>query len=1188
MKIKNLSLRGFKSFVDKSTLHIPQGISAFVGPNGCGKSNVVDAIRWVMGEQGPKQLRGRQMEDMIFSGAGELKPLGMAEVTLTLEDAEEFYGASEVSVTRRLYRSNESEYLINNAPCRLKDIQDLFMGTGLGNRSYSIIAQGEIGSIIEQKPEETRRLLEEAAGITKYKARREEASRKVALTKENLTRVEDLLEEIKRGMNSLKRQAHKARRFKEASAEIHRLELVLNAYSYNDLNREKENRRRIIEELAEKAKEAEARFSGSEQVIEATNVELIENQKKASDLKESVFSSREEARRNEDALEQVLVEQERLKRAEAKLRRERDEIGQKLLTFRSESTGIDSRVEELRKSIQELSTLRSSNDSALGNKRLTLERMKAELNEQKQKLTELATNEARLRGEIGNISDAVNQLEMRKGGLEAESREIAKKLETISLLLNEKRGKKEEIRAKVDSVEKELQAAIAKREELAALRGQTESERAIVDSELTLARSQLKTLTDLIESYEGYESGVQTIMNSPALNAGKGGKILGVLADFIEVDPEFELAVEAVLAERLQYVIVARQEDGKEAVEYLRSTKKGRSYFLPLREFKNDRSMDYREVSLNGLRLLREHVAAPEKYSALVESFLGNAALVENLSQALSVWKKDNGRQTLVTPEGDLVDSRGLIIGGRLGKESLGLLRNRRRRTELGNEIAEKEELIATMEQKLEKLFSQLGDLEGLIDRLGSEKTALSLGSDTLDKEILLLEKESEQLVKHSQYVVNQLGLLGGEHEDKVSHLASLEERLSQCITEKEPVERTLGDKETKLVALEGALEELKGTLSQLSVRYSRCTEEEKGLVREKERLDQFAGEMEVRGRMVQEEIDTITKDYKNSLMKEREIRENLAVINQKLMGLKKGDSELERKSQLLKESLREEEKRSAFVREEIDTLRDQINDAKIREAEVDFQISNIISQVRKDTGINLQRDYKAYLDESFPKDHYDAKLGEYKQIKQRIGEVNLLAISEYERLKERYDFIRSQQQDLLASIDSLNTVIRRINRVSKRRFLSTLAKVDERLKRVFPILFNGGSARLRLIDESLPLESGVLFEVQPPGKRLVHMGLLSGGEKALAAMALLFAIYLIRPSPFIVMDEVDAPLDEVNTERFNDLLQDIRKSSQIIMVTHNRKAMEVAERLYGIVMDKTGVSKVVSVNLRDYQQSQQ
>jgi chromosome segregation protein len=275
-------------------------------------------------------------------------------------------------------------------------------------------------------------------------------------------------------------------------------------------------------------------------------------------------------------------------------------------------------------------------------------------------------------------------------------------------------------------------------------------------------------------------------------------------------------------------------------------------------------------------------------------------------------------------------------------------------------------------------------------------------------------------------------------------------------------------------------------------------------------------------------------------------------------------------------------------VREEIDTLRDQINDAKIREAEVDFQVNGIVSQVRKETGINLQRDFKGYLDENFPKEHYESKLDEYRLTKERIGEVNLLAITEYEKLKERYDFIRSQQQDLLASIDSLNTVIRRINRVSRRKFLSTLAKVDEQLKRVFPILFDGGSARLRLIDENLPLESGLLVEVQPPGKKLVHMGLLSGGEKALAAVALLFAIYLIRPSPFIVIDEVDAPLDETNTERFNDLLQEIRKSSQVLMVTHNRKAMEVAERLYGIVMDKTGVSKIVSVNLQDYQQSQQ
>ncbi|MFB0521253.1 MAG: chromosome segregation protein SMC, partial [Desulfatiglandales bacterium] len=359
--------------------------------------------------------------------------------------------------------------------------------------------------------------------------------------------------------------------------------------------------------------------------------------------------------------------------------------------------------------------------------------------------------------------------------------------------------------------------------------------------------------------------------------------------------------------------------------------------------------------------------------------------------------------------------------------------------------------------------------------------------------------------------------------------------------------------------------------------------EEERGLMREKERLDQFICEMGMRIKKMEGQINSNRDQYESSLSKEKELKEGLKVIYQKQKRLEKEGKGVEHKYHILKNKLREEENRSALLRERIREIREEINEARIKEAEIDFQIKSILSQVSKETGINLQRDYERYLDQNFSKAQCEQKLKDYVFIKERMGEVNLLAINEYEKVKQRYEFIAAQRQDLLSSIDSLNNAIKRINRISKERFLSTFGRVDEKLRQVFPLLFNGGRARLRLINENLPLESGVLIEVQPPGKRLVHMGLLSGGEKALAAMALLFAIYLIKPSPFIIMDEVDAPLDEANTDRFNNLLKEIEKSSQVVMVTHNLRTMEVAERLYGVTMDKSGVSKIVSVDLEGY-----
>jgi chromosome segregation protein len=1183
MRIKSIYIRGFKSFMDKLNIKISPGISAFVGPNGCGKSNIVDAIRWVMGEQSPKQLRGRQMEDMIFSGAGPLKPLGMAEVTLTLENGAGPHDSEEISITRRLFRSGESEYLINNTLCRLKDIHDLFMGTGLGNRVYSIIAQGEIGTIIEQKPEDTRLLLEEAAGISKYKARREASLRKIALTKENLRRVEDLLVEIKKEMNSLKRQAGKARRFKEVSAEIRRLNLVLSAHSYEELQVEKAKRQKDIKEITDKAKGLEARFSELEHAIEARNTELVEREQMVSVLKESVFSLREEAREHETALQHLSDDQRRFREADTRLSKEKDELAGKVGGFQSEIKEIHFRFTELGESLQEISSVRSERETTLREKAKELEGQRVIVEEEKARLIGLTTKEAGLEGEIRNLSDMIKQSEIRRNELERESRQGAQRLETLSALLREKKGKQDELSRLIGSLAKTIQEQEAARGFLEEERKKKESSRLQVDSELRLLRTQLKTIRGLIENYEGYRSGVQTIMNAYGPRTENGGRVLGVLADFIKVEPEFEVAVEAVLDERLQYVVVAKQRDGKEAVEYLRSKDVGRSYFVPLEEFTRDKFRGAGTFRNNGFPLLRDHISVPNRFRPVVESFLGNAALVESLSEALAEWNNGRSRQTLVTPEGDLVDERGVIIGGRLGKDAVGLLRRRREERELCANMEEKEDLIVSLQSELDEMRLEEQKVDDLLVQLQGEREAYVKQAEGIERELFLLESESEQHTHHSQYVSDQLEELCGEGDGKRSRLEILEGNLLAYRREKEEVQSSVSASEAMLKKLEVKVDDMREELSQIALQYNRYKEEERGLTKERERLEQFIGEMGERIRRTEEEFQSNADRYQKSLLLEKELTEALTAAHQRQSELEDEVNESEQGLEEVRRGLREKEKEAALLRERISEVRDEINEQRIGEAEVDFQIKGIVSQVGRDTGIHLESEYRQYLEEEFSRPHYEAKINENIRVKERIGEVNLLAINDYEKLKERYEYIKAQEQDLLYSIDSLNTAIRRINRISKAKFLSTLKAVDEKLKEVFPILFDGGKARLRLIDETLPLESGVLVEVQPPGKRLVHMGLLSGGEKALAAMALLFAIYLIKPSPFIIMDEVDAPLDEANTDRFNELLKGIEKSSQVIMVTHNRKTMEQADRLYGITMDTSSVSKIVSVDLEQY-----
>ena len=1183
MRIKNIYIQGFKSFMEKMSINIHPGISAFVGPNGCGKSNIIDAIRWAMGEQSPKQLRGRHMEDLIFSGTDHLKPLGLAETTVTLENVGKAEDSNEISVTRRLYRSNESEYLINKSACRLKDIQDLFMGTGLGNRTYSIIAQGEISSIIEYKPEDIRLLLEEAAGISAYKARREESLRKITLTKENLRRVEDVLCEIKRDMNSLKKQARKAIRFKEISAEIHRLELVFYSNSYNHLQLEKINNSEILEKIAKEEKGLQETYSKSENSIGEINLELNEKEKALSSIKDKVFSLREEHRKNEDIVEHLLLDQKRCRENLSRLNDEKSEIGQKIGEFKSEIQKITLRISELQQSIGKISELQQSHESSFNREKISFEKIRDELKNEKIRITELSNNEAVLRSEIANYSEIITQIDSRKTRLEKESVEISQKIEELTHVINEKRSQRDELIASLKSAENDLREEKTRLNALEDEKKKRESERALAEGNLNVTLSQMSTLKDLIKNYEGYNSGVQTIMNTYQKGKSQKDKVLGVVADFIQAESEFETAVEAVLADKLQYVVVNKQEDAKEAIEYLRSKDVGRSYFLPVKEFEKEMVAGKEKIKLNGFKLLRKHIHSKEKFRPMIESLLGDAALVDNLGQALSSWNNGGGRQTLVTPEGDLVNEKGIIIGGRLGEDSAGLLKRRRMLDELSKETGRYQTIISKLQTALGELDLKSEKISSHIATLDEDKQAYIQETENIDNNIFLLERETDQLIKHSNYIGEQLSSLADEREERRLYLNKIEQGLSACIDQKNETQQRVSNKENDLQDIEDALGKAEEDFSKMILTYNQQKEEQKGLFREKERINQFIHEMGLRINKVEGDIHSNRQQYEGYLKGEREKKEEIKNILQKQEILENEISGLEQECSILKNKLIEEEKVSASLRSRIGGLREEINEARLKKAKIDFQLDSIISQAIREIDINLQRDFKEYIEEDFSRTECEQRLKQQKAIKEKIGDVNLLAINDYQKLEERCNYITGQQQDLISSIDSLHNSIRRINSISRQKFISTLGMVNEKLKEVFPILFSGGKAYLSLIDENLPLESGVLVKVQPPGKKLMHMALLSGGEKALSAMALLFAVYLIKPSPFIIMDEADAPLDEANTGRFNDLLRDISKSSQVIMITHNRKTMELADKLYGVTMDRHNISKIVSVDLSKY-----
>ena len=1184
MKIKKIFVTGFKSFVDRLEVPFPAGISAIVGPNGCGKSNVVDAIRWAMGEQSAKQLRGRQMEDIIFNGAETQKPLGMAEVSLIFENGDgsfppEFAHNSEISVTRRLYRSGESEYLINNVSCRLKDIQEIFMDTGLGNRAYSIISQGRISTIIEQKPEETRAMLEEAAGITKYRRKVEESQRKIELTKGNLQRVEDILLEVERQMRSLKRQAGKAKRFKRVAKEIEGLELLLNANAFHALKEESGDRMKSTEDLVQEEIVLSTKLSRIQAEIETMNLELDERDQGISRLRDVYLNLKETVSRKESILESMVSEKRMQTELENRLKKEQEDLGRRLGELARERHSLGEKIKEAGQVAANLEEEMEILNRRVKGRHDTLKQAREEFEEARTRLNSGKSKEMSLTQESGYLNQRIGEITDSRTRLEREREEVVGKIEEINGASRRKNEIREALSAKLVRIEEDRTRKRGELDDLLQTKREAENGLKSIEADLNVSESRLTSLRSMTENFEGYKVGVRTIMKADDLDAKRSGRIRGLVADMVQVEPQYEQAVEAVLGDKLQYIIVERQEDGKEAVDYLKLRAKGRGSFVPLEDLRGNHDNGHKK----GFPLLRDLVSVPESYKGMMDILLGSAALVKDLGEAISEWSGNGKDQCLVTLDGDVVDSSGIISGGKAAHSSHGILARKREIKELEKRVnrlkRERDECVVRLEKislEIEKRTSALDDLE-------EEKFACREKINDLDKTIFRLSHEMDQLDRLSAKISQDLEEKEREKGRHREALNRIESELELCKERRKQIEEYVAEKEFELRESEEEFEQFRNELTGLKMDHSRALEEEKGLKREVERIDEFTGESQKTLERIDGDIQGAKRLYQECLQREENLREGLKGFYAELEAAEEKVQSAELDRSRFQNGIRETEKSGESLRGELEILREKVHRAKMEQSELRFKMENLVEVVKEKSNLILSDIYMEHLQDDFSPMEVKERIDHQKNIKERLGDVNLTSIQEHEALKERYTFIIEQREDLLKSIDSLNQAIKKINRTSLDRFQTTFAEVDKKLKEVFPILFNGGTAGLKLVDETKPLESGVLVEVKPPGKKLIHMGLLSGGEKALVAMALLFAIYLIKPSPFCLLDEVDAPLDEANIDRFNDLLGEIKKHSQVILVTHNRRSMEIVDRLYGITMEKQGISKLVSVNLQGF-----
>ncbi|MDO8446321.1 MAG: chromosome segregation protein SMC [Deltaproteobacteria bacterium] len=1180
MKIKELDILGFKSFVERTTLTFQPGITAIVGPNGCGKSNIVDAIRWVMGEQSPRHLRGKDMEDVIFGGSESRKSLGMAEVSILFsnEDGnapEDYREFGEIMVTRRLFRSGESEYLINKVPCRLKDITELFMGTGVGTRAYSIVEQGQIGLILNSKPQERRFLIEEAAGITKYKSRKKEALSKMESTRQNLQRVNDIVGEVKRQMNALDRQARKAERFRGYRAEAKETELKLHLLNYLRLAEAL-----LVEEEKLRAMEGEGismetRARGYESEIETLKGKLMVDEKVLNDLQERFYALTGDIQKKEDRIEYLRSRRDTIEKQGKRSSEELEQLKAEGERAEGEIKSLEEEIGNNRKEQAEVEVRLSEKVEELESYKGVYEEKGRGLEALKGEMVRLASELAHARNNVSNLEKRIEETGRRIEKSELESEGLAKRVSEVQeeVLL---------VGSNITGVKKKKDDLVSKRDALFETINSLKERRKVTEQTLRAERdgllrksSHLHSLEALQEKFEGYSDGVK------AVKLSENGDKYTVVSDIFETAPEFETALEAALEGRLQHLLVADLTDGLNGISFLKSNSSGRCGFI---NKSGVRSQESGVKEIDGTPLLDKVIIKPG-YEEFGWFLLGNTYVVNTIEDALSINSQlptPNAQLRFVTLEGDVVEPAGVLVGGSNQVSGHGILQRKREMKGLREEVSILKDRVQEMEEGLKEIIEGITDAESDLESVKKELHQADLEAVHLEKdrerhadEINRLTQRLEVMRVEGEYLSSdragfekellsesdKLRGLSLVKEEREENIGGLQEGLLVYKGEMDRVNTDLTDLKVAATSLKGRQETLKATIEKVIGRKKELLE--RASLREKE-MAEGSGEMAE----VEAEIYDIKKRL-NSILAEKDGMEERMI---KAREVYQAESEKIRNL---------EGERHKAIRE-FEALRKETNSVELTVSRLRMEIGNISAKVGEGHNISMEEVVAMYKGHEMDEAPLSRRHEELCKLIEELGEVNLTAIEEYQGLEERYRFLTDQQTDLNKSLESLQTAIQRINAISRERFQETFEAVNANFKTVFQRLFKGGKAEMVLTDTDDLLEAGIDIIAQPPGKKLQGVSLLSGGEKALTAVSLIFSIFLLKPTPFCLLDEVDAPLDDANVARFNSMVLEMSDTSQFILITHNKMSMEIADVLYGITMQEPGVSRLVSVRLQE------
>jgi len=1181
MYLKRLELQGFKSFADKTVLEFMPGITSVIGPNGSGKSNISDAIRWVLGEQSMKSLRGSKAMDIIFAGTENRKSLGFAEASLIFDNADGTLPIeySEVVVSRKIYRSGETGYYINKTPCRLKDVLELFMDTGIGKDGYSIIGQGKIDEILSNKSEDRRHIFEEAAGIVKYRARKEETEKKLEQTKLNLLRINDILSEIEQNLEPLKNQSDKAKKFLELKQELKEIEIGLFLYNIDKY-------KQSLTQIAQDAEIMNSTLNQEEGKLEKISI-----------LKEELKS----------AIDDITAEIERTQNIGFESRHEIEKLNSEINVSKTKIQNnlenierFKNEIEENANRVQELTEEKEQKNKRKESLKENKAKFERELNEKQEELKKITEKLSEKELEIEEKKRTVEQnteskyeyqtqistLSANKDNLERRKKQVEQEISSIISELDNTRFKKEEISKEFQKIQSQRNQLLVSLKEISSKKEENEEKLKgyearinILSNEMRMKDSRLKFLIETEKEKEGYIKSVKDLLNACENIKELGKGMHGVLANIIEVPDEYQTAIEMCLGASLQNIVTETEEDAKKLVEYLKTNNLGRASFLPLTAVKGKKLEKIKSKDKGIIGIASDLIEFDKKYEQIILNLLGRTVIVDTMQTAIAVAKSEGYTYRIITLQGDIINPSGLMTGGSISKKTVNILGRSREIEKLEKDIIGLNEKIAEIEKEKEDYITSNEDIIEEVQALEENLKEIEITYATENQRIISIDENIERLTIRLKKSREEIANIENQVEKILKERAEKQKQIEELTTLNTELFNDINEYAELNKDNQKYIDDLNVDITNLKISVSSFDESEVSIVELEERIQEEIEKNKELSKNKEKQIEQIKVDNENLNQDIKNCEEKIVSIREEVQNSGETIEKLKVQRTEKNERLAKKEDEQTAQFKLIEELKEQIVKLDVKKTKTEEDLNEVINKMWEEYELtpNVVEEYKKPENVS----NTQRRVNNLRSDIRDLGSVNVDSIQEYTNLKNRYDFMCEQRLDLENTTAKLRNVILDMTSIMKEQFKAKFELINNNFKEVFSELFGGGKAEITLTDEQNILECGIDITVQPPGKKLQNMMLLSGGEKAFTAIALLFAILKINPAPFCVLDEIEAALDDVNVYRYAEYLKKFSHNTQFLIITHRKGTMEAADTVYGVTMEEKGISKLLSMKLK-------